>query len=169
MRPPRRFEIVIVRPTRERIAKAAGYDQGEPTREEPRPRAARLLTPWDRYRSPHPITGRFALERHQVMAGEQYATDYDLALLGRVAVGSMEPSVDGGVKELPTAAWAARARLTKAHIMLRHYEIDLLRCILLDGVSAEQWALSRTRNAKSGLAALRDALDELAKHYGMRS
>lgn len=154
-----------VRPTQERIARAELYDDGKPTREVTHERPARLGTCWDRY-CHLTKSGDAALERHQILAGNQYATDYDKAGYDKTSVGGYEPAVDGGGKGESEYVWAARGRIAKAQRMLRKHEMDLLHAVLFDAKAAKDWARDSGRPARAGLTYLKDALDVLAVHFG---
>lgn len=163
-----------VRPTPERVARAddvepGNYDDGSPTKAEPHVRKARLGTAWDRYSHPGK-DGLAVLEAHQVLAGNQYAKEYDKAGYGKIAVGQFEPAVDGGSgKPESEYMWAARDRLAKAQRLLRPHELTLLQCVLLEGLPAKEWARRTGRHFRAGLPYLRDTLDVLATHYGLKS
>lgn len=153
-------------PTPQRVAKALAYDRGDPhNRDAAHTRAARLVTPWDRYQHPDK-DGKTVLDALQILAGNHYATDYDKAGYGKVRVGGYEPTVNGSSHDTPEWVWEARNDITSAQRLLRPHEIELLHSVLFNGHAAKEWAKNTGRHYRLGIAYLKDILDILAPHYG---
>ena len=151
----------ITLPTIERLRKACHFDKGDPDNSSPEHvRPQRIGTPWDRY------CARKVLERHQIEAGEHYARDYSRAMWGRPAGSQTEPSANGSYRGVPAHAIDLAKKVAMADKVLRPHEQVLIQCVLLDGLSADEWARKTGRHEKAGIWALRDALDQLAIHYG---
>jgi len=155
-------------PTKERLSKADHLaDDGKPTQEKPYARPQRLGTAWDRYSRTKDAEGKpiaddgLILTRAQIGTGELYLANYIKGMWGGPVMSRFETGSRGSVPGVPAHCLDAQKRLWRMQDRLKHapYLVTLVDLVLIDGLSAEDWAKRTGRPEKHGIAYFRVALD----------
>lgn len=156
-----------LRPTNQRILKADHIlDDGSPTKEKPYVRAQRLGTAWDRYSRSKDGEGRvladseMTLTRAQIAIGEEYIQAYYRGMWGGPVGSRMEPGVSGSFAGPPAHQLDQQKRVWRLESKLKpEWLRTLVQIVLIDGLSAEEWARRTGRHPKSGIEIFRLCLD----------
>ncbi len=165
---------LILRPTPERTRKADHLaDDGQPTKDQPYIRAAKLGTPWDRYcrtknRNGNPLPDHeLLLSRAQIAAGDHYAGDYAMSMWGQARISTGEPGVSGSCHGVPASRIDARKAVWKAEAHLSFRQPAMLQAIIFDAIAIEAYAAAVGFGTMADpMDLLRAALTNLAVHYG---
>ncbi len=157
----------ILRPTPERTRKADHLaDDGQPTKDQPYIRAARLGTAWDRYKRDRDGQGRLLadsemiLTRSQIATGEDYISNYHKGMWGGPSGSKYEPGVSGAFSGPPAhqldcqkAVWKLEAKVNPRRLVV------FAQSVLIDGQAADGVAKAYGYHPKAGIELLRVVLD----------
>lgn len=160
-------EAQALRATPQRLHKSDHeLDDGNPTKDQPYVRPQRLGTAWDRYSRDRDKDGRLLadedmiLTRRQVATGTAYINLYEGSMWGGVGCPKYEPSISSSFKGVPATQIDRAKELRRMEAMVRpQYLIPMIQLVLIDGLSAEEWAKRTGRHPKSGIWFLRTVLD----------
>jgi hypothetical protein len=130
----------------------------------PRPARIETQTVLDRY------ARRKTLDENQIAAGTKYTSHYILSRRHGCKLMSFQGRVSGGKSDASDMAVAAGIARDKAMAFLDGVGRDfrsITEWVCCDDRAAEAWAVTAGLHPMRGIKTLRQALDALAKHYGI--
>lgn len=155
-----------VRPTQERLAKG-GVIIPLPDRENPQSRPARVegQTTLDRYKSRKTLDDEQLSAAYRWHAYAMRSNRFPKSTMGWTGPinGSNDDLQDGQV----SAGIQRDAGITYLNAININFA-SIVDYVCVDDHAAESWAIFKKMHPRKGIKTLREALDSLCKHYGIR-
>jgi hypothetical protein len=107
---------------------------------------------------------RALLDDPQHTAGLRFRNDWEIGVVSTGVIGTYEQIITGD-RDFTEAQTAARRRLKGAHGALGAIPFSIVLDVCAYDKWASEWERARGWPHKSGTVLLREALQELAKHY----